>query len=243
MILEFSLARTDDALGPAGVEAVNGIANDSRQFQLAQCELQYSTVRLDSALEAGFSSMMLSGRALQLNLRTVFSQQAIIPADSEQFQAAVVRSLSRIAAVFISFQGRDPQTHSLLRFHNPSAIVGHERTLEWAVQIGSKQWPEMSTCKSTASTMSLLKQAYDQNIACTSITPTTYHSSRYVIGVPTSTIPGQVFSGISTRSGDLVSVLDKAMGVGANQQAQKMHISLLAEVILELKESGAVLLE
>ena len=171
---------------------VNGIANNSTNFQLAACELQFSVVRLDSALEAGFSSMMLSGRALQLNLRTVFSQQAIIPANSTEFQATVVRALSRIAAVFVTFQGRDPgQTDSLLRFHNQSAVVGHERTPEWSVQIGSKQWPEMSTCKSTASTMSLLKQAlgiYDQNIACTSITPTTYHSSRYVIGVPTSTI-------------------------------------------------------
>ena len=190
--------------------------------------------------------MMLSGRALQLNLRTVYSQSAIIPQNSTEFQATVVRALSRIAAVFVTFQGDNAQTNHLLRFHNPLAIVGHERTLEWAVQIGSKQWPEMSTCKSAASTMSLLKQAlgiYDQNIACTSINATNYHSSRYCIGVPTSTIPGQVFSGISTRSGDLLSVLVKSMGVAANQQAQKMHISLLAEVILELKESGTVLLE
>ena len=48
---------------------------------------------------------------------------------------------------------------------------------------------------------------------------------------------------MSTRSGDLLSVLIKSMGVGAIQQAQKMHITLLAEVILELKESGTVLLE
>ena len=33
------------------------------------------------------------------------------------------------------------------------------------------------------------------------------------------------------------------MGVDALEQAQKMHISLVAEVILELKESGTVLLE
>ena len=61
--------------------------------------------------------------------------------------------------------------------------------------------------------------------------------------MPTSTIPGQVFSGISTRSGDLLSVLIKSMGVDALEQAQKLHISLVAEVILELKESGTVLLE
>ena len=163
-----------------------------------------------------------------------------------EFQASVVRALSRSAAVFVTFQGRDAQTNSLLRFHNPSAVVGHERTLEWAVQIGSKQWPEMSTCKSTASTMSLLKQAlvkYDQNIASTSISPQSYQTHRYCIGVPLSTIPGQVFSGTSTRSGDLLSVLIRSMGVGGNEQAQKVYCTMLAEVILEIKESGTVLLE
>ena len=94
--------------------------------------------------------------------------------------------------------------------------------------------------------MSLLKQAlgiYDQNIACTSITRNNYVTTRYCIGVPTSTIPGQVFSGISTRSGDLLSVLVKNLTAVANDEAQKMQISLVAEVILELKESGMVLLE
>ena len=240
MVLEFTLARTDDALRPAANP------NQSRNFELAQCELQFSTVRLDSALEAGFSSMMLSGRALQLNLRTIMSQQAIIPAGNTEFQATVVRALSRIAAVFVTFQGRLAANASPLRFHNPSAVVNGEHTLEWAVQIGSKQYPEMSTCKSLAATLSLLRQAlgiYDQNIACTSITRNNYVTNRYCIGVPTSTIPGQVFSGISTRSGDLLSVLVKNLTAVGNDEAQKMHISLVAEVILELKESGTVLLE
>ena len=121
MVLEFTLARTDDALTPAA-----GV-NSSRDFELSQCELQFSTVRLDSALEAGFSSMMLSGRSLQLNLRTIMSQQAIIPAQSREFQATVVRALSRIAAVFVTFQGRDAANSSLLRFQNPSDLNGDER--------------------------------------------------------------------------------------------------------------------
>ena len=109
--------------------------------------------------------MMLQGRALQINLRTIMSQQAIIPAGSREFQATVVRALSRIAAVFVTFQGRDAANSSLLRLHNPSqrtgdaAENGDERLLEWSVQIGSKQWPEISTCKSLAATMVLLKQA------------------------------------------------------------------------------------
>ena len=117
MVLEFTLARTDDALRTAANP------NQSRNFELSQCELQFSTVRLDSALEAGFSSMMLSGRALQLNLRTIMSQQAIIPAGNTEFQATVVRALSRIEAVFVTFQGRLAANASALRFHNPSAVV------------------------------------------------------------------------------------------------------------------------
>jgi len=241
MILEFTLARTDDALVTPRADP-----NQSTTFELQQCELQFSTVRLDSALEAGFSSMMLSGRALQLNLRTLMSQQAIIPAGAREFQATVTRALSRIAAVFVTFQGRAAANSSLLRFHNPSTIENNERTLEWSMQIGSKQWPEMTTCKSIAATMSLLKQAlgiYDQNIASTSITRNNFIADRFCIGVPTSTIPGQVFSGISTRSGDLLSVLVKNLTAVANDEAQKLHCTMIAETILELKESGTVLLE
>ena len=91
MILEFTLARADDALTPAADP------NQSREFELSQCELQFSTIRLDSALEAGFASMMLSGRALQLNLRTIMSQQAIIPAGAIEYQATVVRAFERSA--------------------------------------------------------------------------------------------------------------------------------------------------
>jgi len=88
MVLEFSLARTDDALRPAEGN------NTSRLFELSQCELQFSTVRLDSAIEAGFASMMLSGRASQLNMRTIMSQQSIIPVGATEHQATVVRALS-----------------------------------------------------------------------------------------------------------------------------------------------------
>ena len=158
--------------------------------------------------------MMLSGRALQLNLRTVMSQQSIIPVGATEHQATVVRALSRLCGVFVTFQGRDPN-NSPMRFHNPSAVVGGERTLEWSMQIGSKQWPEMSPCKSMAATMSLLKQAmgtYEQSVVCSCITPANYIADRYVIGVPTSTAPSMNFAGTSTRSRDLLSVQIRNMG-------------------------------
>ena len=147
-------------------------------------------------------------------MQQVAQVEPIIKVGATEHQATVVRALSRICAVFVTFQGRPPYP-SLLCSHNPSAVAGGERLLEWSVHIGSKKWPEMTTCKSTAATMSLLKQAlgtYDQAVACTSITPANYFNDRYVIGVPTSTIPNESFAGTSTRSGDLLSVLIKGMG-------------------------------
>ena len=221
--------------------------NFSRQYELSQCELMFSTVQLDSALEAGFSSMMLSGRALQLNLKTVMTQNSIIPAGATEHQATVSRALSRIAAVFVTFQGRNAPNASILRFHNPSAILnGGERTLEWMLQVGSKTWPESQTAKSASASMSLLRQAlgiYDQSVVSTSITPANYFANRYILGVPTSTIPNQSFSGTPTRSGDLLSVILKGLSGVAAQQAQKVYVSNVAEVILEIKGSGTILLE
>ena len=109
-VFEFTLARTDDALAPA-----QGI-NQSREFELSQCELQFSTVRLDSAMEAGFASLMLSGRVLTINLNTIMSQQAIIPAGAVEFQASVTRALTRITACLRLFRAEPTRSNRRCAF-------------------------------------------------------------------------------------------------------------------------------
>ena len=53
MVVELTLARVEDALefGPQPPLVGN---NQSREFELSQCELMFSTVRLDSAPKLGF---------------------------------------------------------------------------------------------------------------------------------------------------------------------------------------------
>ena len=49
---------------------------------------------------------------------------------------------------------------------------------------------------------------------------------------------------VPTRSGDLLSVILRNLTQGGvAEEAAKLHLHLVAEVILEIKESGAVLLE
>ena len=77
----------------------------------------------------------------------------------------------------------------------------------------------------------------------TSITPQNYMEDRYCIGVPTSVILGQAFSAISTRSGDLLTVLVKGLTQVEAREASRMHINILAEVILEVGANCTVTLE
>ena len=201
--------------------------------------------------------MLMSGRALQLNFRTCLNQQEVIPAGATEFQASVVRALSRIAAIVVTFQGDHDLTRQITKFVNPSklsdahgAITGAENgvrhLLSWFIQLGSKQWPEHSPCSSLAETMSLLRQTvqtYDNNILSTSITEQTFRGNKFAVGIPTSVIPGQPFSGVSSRSGDLLTCLFRNLTLVAEQRAVRAHISIVAETILELRESGATLLE
>ena len=94
-----------------------------------------------------------------------------------------------------------------------------------------------------AEAFALLRQAlniYSSSEHAVSINRAHYLANRFVYGFPTSVIPGQPFSSVSTRSGDLLSVLIKNMAAGV---ASRAHIHLVAEVILEIGSGGVTFLE
>ena len=87
-----------------------------------------------------------------------------------------------------------------------------------------------------------LRQQHN-NILSTSITEQTFRGNKFAVGIPTSVIPGQPFSGVSSRSGDLLTCLFKNLTPLPERRAVRAHISIVAETILELRENGATLLE
>jgi hypothetical protein len=210
--LTFTLASADDAL-----DLVD--KSPSRAYSIRQAEMRYSVVRLDSALESGFASMLLQQRALQLSYRTLLNFTSTIPAGANTHQASVVRALSRIAGVFITFvdgDGVDAANRVVTKFVNPSRTIalsageaepdyGIERDLKIALTLGSKQWPEMSPASSQSELFSLLRQAvniYDTGVPTLAINSAGYSSDKFCAGIPTAIIPGQPFSSVSSRSGE-----------------------------------------
>ena len=93
----------------------------------------------------------------------------------------------------------------------------------------------------------MLRQAttiHDKNIRTLNITPQSYSSNGFCIGVPLSTVPGASFAGINRRAGDLLSI--RAKGMSADNTingAGKCYVTLLVDQVLELREGSVAVLD
>ena len=178
----------------------------------------------------------------------------------------MVRALSRLAGLFVTFAGpatyvddngatqNTPVTQKHLHksFLNPSATItgvpanaADESLLSWQVQIGPKNYPEASPSSNLAETFSLLRQSvgiYDESIRTTSITDAGYRGDQFVIAVPMQIVVGQPFSSVNTRSGDLLTVRVTGLN-GGIRQAGRIFVHMVSETIIELRESGVQVLD
>jgi hypothetical protein len=256
MQIELTLANASEALHPNSA---------SQTYQIEQLQMRASTISLDSALSNSFSELLLRGRALQFHYRTLHLQQQALPAGNTEVQVSMVRALSRLAGLFISFTGPPTYTnnageqadtpvnqrHLHKSFLNPTAFIvpqaggnAEEALLQWQVQIGPKTYPEGQPSGNLAETFSLLRQAtgiIDESIRTTSITESGYKLNQFVIGVPLK-IVNQPFSSVNTRSGDLLTIRVNGLN-GDIRQAGRCFVHMVAEQILELRESGCAVLD
>lgn len=245
-----------DALGP-------DTRSPGRDYLVQNVKLLCALVRLDSALESSFASLLMQNRALTISFNTVSVQSQAMPI-SDQIQMSVVRAQSRINAVFVSFKGPprfvtvggaeinnfDAFTDEVTSFNSPSDIAGDQNyenrsLMEWYVQVGAKKFPE-SPATSLPETFSLLRQAigtYDSDIRSLNITKSGYSNGRFVIGVPMQTQAGVFGSGYSTRSGDLLTFSAKGLIQNSGRSVGVVYIHILNEVLLEIREGGVSVLD
>ena len=139
IVLEFTLASAEDALKTT---------SPSRHYAIEGAELRYSSVRLESALEAGVASLLMQNRSLSMNFKTMISQQASVPDGATEFSASVVRAISRCAAIFVSFHCKAADANHTLNFHNPSVLLVANKRFKLLYKLGERHGP--STNRSAA---------------------------------------------------------------------------------------------
>jgi hypothetical protein len=240
----------DSDLTPGQFRAIN----TSVLWKIENCMVKVDLCTLDSALENSYTSHFMGGKTINIVYNTFISTlQTVVAAET---QINVSRSLSKMKSVFVSLD--KAFTGDRLKFYNkfwnnfwsPNAGVGstgvlthtEERINHFQLQIGSKLFPEYPI-KSAAESFYSLRKAlgiHANNLHSIDIDGNEYRNNKYIVGIDTEKLLGLSFTGINTRNNLMTVNLKTQTG---EFKADRMHIVLLAEQILELGDTGTMVFD
>ena len=165
------------------------------------------------------------------------------------------RSLSKMKCVFVtldeSFGAGTTRKTFFNKFWNsfwsPNAGTGvtgtlthsGERFTHFQLQIGSKLFPEYPLKTHAEAFYSLRKALGIQanNLHSIDMNGNEYRNNKFIVGIDTEKLLGLSFTGMNTRN-NLMTVHLKT-GID-DRKADRMHIILLADQILELGDTGSM---
>ena len=251
--IELEIADINDPIIVPGSSANFTAANTSGLWKLQNCMVKADVCTLDNALDNSYVSHLLSGKTINIVYNTFISSlQTIVSSDT---QINVSRSLSKMKSVFVSldkdFTG-NRATYYNKRFNNfwsPLAGTGITTTAtnnianeiqRFQLQIGSKLYPEYPIKSHAECFYSLRKSLGIQanNLHSIDIDGNSYRNNKFIVGIDTEKLLGLSFTGMNTRN-NLMTVFLKTNSDAA-YTADRMHVILLAEQILEVGDVGVM---
>ena len=247
IITEF-VAEADTAT-PAKFKA----SNTSVLWKIENCMVKVDLCTLDNALENSYVSHFMGGKTINIVYNTFISTlQTVVAAET---QINVSRSLSKMKSVFVSLDKGFAAGTARKTYHNkfwnnfwsPNAgtsfteVLTHdgEKFSHFQLQIGSKLFPEYPIKTHCEAFYSLRKALGIQanNLHSIDIDGNSYRNNKFIVGIDTEKLLGLSFTGMNTRN-NLMTVHLKTQTI--DYQADRMHIILLAEQILELADAGSM---
>ena len=241
--LEITFAPPEDAvisdatMHPRGEESTTN-------YTINNLHLQCSQVLVDSALNNSFKSLLSSGRSLTIAIQTIFTQSHVHAANSNSAQISMVRALSKLGIVFVTYTDSvsPARNHEVVGFPNPSLEAGggndsatshKEFTMETQLQLDSFLYPEtkMDSLGEHFSKLAEAAATYDQRLATLSLTPQKYRETGFVAGINLMRAPGSAFSGLNTRTGSLLVL---KLG-NIRTEVTKVFAHLCGTVLVEIR--------
>ena len=229
--------------------------NTSEKWKLENCMVKVDICSLDNALDNSYVSHLMSGKTMNVVFNTFISSlQTIVSADT---QINVSRSLSKMKSIFLSLDkdfALTRKNHYNKRFNNFwSPLVGNGATgvlthnsaneiKHLQVQIGSKLFPEYPIKSHSEAFYSLRKALgiHANNLHSIDIDGNSYRNNKFIVGFDTEKLLGLSFTGMNTRNSLMTAHLKTGTG---DYQADRMHIVLLSEQILEIGNYGVMVFD
>jgi hypothetical protein len=248
--LELADGNTDAIVDPAALTTDTLTdANTSTDWQIENVQVKVDVCTLDNALDNSYAQHLLSGKSLPISYNTFVSQlQSTNSTDKNLIN--VSRALTRLKSVFVTLHRtatdnvqRKFWNHffSPMQFDNKDGLVHNsDGEFEFQLQIGSKLYPEYPIRSHNEAYYQLAKCLGVQSSAVHNfdITAREYRSTKFILGTDCEKVLDAGFTGINTRAGDLMTVKFDYRKADYDRRADRIHIVLHSDQILEIRDSG-----
>jgi len=242
-------------------DSINGVggldiqvANSSYNWSINNVQVKTDICVLDNALDNSYAQHLLSGKSLPISYNTFVSQLQTITGQNAPL-INVSRALTRLKSVFVTLAkdyggnraallGRKPWNDffSPMSPDNVDGLLTHEAEgeFEFQLQIGSKLFPEYPVRSHTEAYYNLKKclGVQSSSIHNFNINPVEYRDYKMILATDCERVLNAGFTGINTRAGDLLTVKLKYNSNDATRLADRIHIVLHSDQILEIRDSG-----
>lgn len=232
--------------------------NTNSNWRIENVEVKCDLITLDNALDNSYAEHLLSGKSLPINYNTFVSQMQTIK--DLKPNVSVSRALTRLKAVFVTLDkdGEEtlytPGNKSWRLFYSPmspenrflsspdhgAGSFKHTPLGEFSfqLQIGSKLYPEYPIRSHSEAFYQLKKTlgVQSSDVHSFDINARQYRDARFILGIDTEKVLDAGWTGLNTRSGDLMSV--KFEFLEATRIADRMHIVLHSDQIVEIRDGG-----
>ena len=210
-----------------------------------QCKADLLT--LDNSLQNEFASHLLQGRSLPINFSTWNHTNQATNGDKD-FSAHISRALTRLKTVCITLHKTDTATYKECNsFYHPMGTDAYGDAYDFPsehqvwIQIGAMLIPEYPV-NGVSEAYYQLKKAVGHAFH---ITGRWFRTRRYIVGFDCEKIAGAGFTGLSTKSGDLLTVNFKNCKnqYESGSAPQRMYCALNYDAVLNIKDQGIELLD
>ena len=255
--IELELANMDDPIVSSGMGLTPDAAKlqfektISKSWKLEMCQLKADICVLDNQLENSYTSHLLSGRPLNIVFNTFVSNiQTITSADT---QINTSRALSKLKSVFLTLQ-RNLAVERIKWynkdwncFYSPMAIdtattvtkhIQANEITSLQLQIGATVMPQYPI-RSHAECFYSLRKAIglvSNDYVSLDINGNEYRNNKFIVGMDCEKILGLAFTGTNTKN----SLMTVRLKTEQNNKADRIQILLVAEMLLEIGDSGVV---
>ena len=245
MPIQIELELFNSGADAAHVGAYQGQTN-SANWSISDTQCKCDLLTLDNALGNGYAGHLLSGKSLPIKFSTWNHTNQSIGND-ENFSANTDRALTRLRSVFITLQGAegawDKQCNDLFQpialKTNDAYSVSDEH--QYQVQTGSKLIPEYPV-KSLYGSLSQLRKTVGGNFQ---MFGRWYRTRKYFIGLGLEKVSGSGFTGMFTKSGDLMTLNFRdceVAGLGG-PTPQRVFCALNYDCVLNVQGNGVHMLD